>query len=168
MLPPLVCLGLRKVYANGKVAVDGLSVKLRDGECFGLLGPNGAGKTTAISMLTGLTAPTSGQAAICGYDLQEEIEQIYQRIGVCPQFDIVWPLLTVTESLRLYVRLKGVPHSMQSARVADHIRAVELDHVPHRLVGRLSGGMKRRVSLAIAFVGDSPVVRSRPDEQRCN
>ena len=82
-----------------KVAVRNLTLGIRSNECFGLLGPNGAGKSTAISMWTGLFAPTSGRASICGFDMETQMDEIYQRLGVCPQFDILWPLLTVEEML---------------------------------------------------------------------
>ena len=75
------------------------------GECFGLLGPNGAGKTSTISMWTGLYPPTSGTATICGFDLVTQMHRIHQHMGVCPQFDILWPLLTVFETLRIFCQV---------------------------------------------------------------
>ena len=151
---------LRKVYAGGKVAVKDLSLEVAGGECFGLLGPNGAGKTTTIAMYTGLYKPTSGHAAICGLDLQTSMAQVQQRIGVCPQFDALWPLLTVSETLAFYCRLKSTGGRGQTgaAAAAAHARAVSLGHVAGRLVGRLSGGMKRRVSLGVSLVGEPAAV----------
>lgn len=84
--------------------------------------------------------------------------QIYELIGVCPQFDILWPLLGVVETLRFYCLLKGVPVGAVDDRAREHARSVDLMHVSTRLVGRLSGGMKRRVSLAISLVGDPQIV----------
>jgi len=149
---------LRKVYSAEKVAVDDLCLSIRRGECFGLLGPNGAGKTTTISMWTGLYKPTAGTAHICGFDLRTQMHKIYELIGVCPQFDILWPLLGVVETLRFYCLLKGVPVGAVDDRAREHARSVDLMHVSTRLVGRLSGGMKRRVSLAISLVGDPQIV----------
>lgn len=104
-LDPIDTVRLRKVYKGGKVAVANSSFSIKQGECFGLLGPNGAGKTTTISMWTGLYPPTSGTAFICGFDMRTQMDKIYQKIGVCPQFDILWPLLTVLETLVFYLQV---------------------------------------------------------------
>ena len=151
---PIEVVSLRKVYKGGKVAVENLTFSIPNGECFGLLGPNGAGKTTTISMLTGLYPPNGGSARVCGFDLRTQMDRIYDAMGVCPQFDILWPLLSVVETLMFYCKVKGVPKAEQrevSLQAADN---VDLGHVPNRFVGRLSGGMKRRVSLAISLIGD--------------
>jgi len=155
---PIEVVSLRKVYKGGKVAVENLTFSIPNGECFGLLGPNGAGKTTTISMLTGLYPPNGGSARVCGFDLRTQMDRIYDAMGVCPQFDILWPLLSVVETLMFYCKVKGVPKAEQremSLQAADN---VDLGHVPQRFVGRLSGGMKRRVSLAISLIGDPKVV----------
>jgi len=150
---------LRKTYEGApSAAVHDLSFAVRKGECFGLLGPNGAGKTTTISMLTGLYAPTSGTATICGFDTRTEMSRIYEHMGLCPQHDILWPLLTVVETLLFYCRLKGVPSDQVLRRARAYARSVDLSHVSGRLVAKLSGGMKRRVSLAISLVGEPDVV----------
>ena len=156
--PQIQLFSLRKVYKNGKVAVENLSCLIQHGECFGLLGPNGAGKTTTISMLTGLYSPTSGSARVCGFDLKSQIDAIYKVMGVCPQFDILWPLLTVTETLAFYCRMKDIPQSAVNAVANEGAFAVDLGHARDRLVGRLSGGMKRRVSLAISLIGNPWVI----------
>lgn len=119
---------------------------------------NGAGKTTAISMWTGLYPPSSGTATICGYSLRTGMAAIYERIGVCPQFDILWPLLTVIETLTFYAQVKGLPKSQWRYEAAASAASVDLGHVTERLVSRLSGGMRRRVSLAISLVGGPEVV----------
>ena len=87
--------------------------------------------------------------------LATDIDEVYMRIGVCPQFDILWPSLTVTETLQLYCSMKGIKSRYFVRKLVD---SVNLSHVAHRFVGRLSGGMKRRVSLAISLVGDPAVV----------
>ena len=149
---------LRKVYSGGKVAVRNLTMSVRVDECFGFLGPNGAGKTTAISCWTGLYEPTSGSAQICGYDIKTQMYEIYGRCGVCPQFDILWPLLTVREHLKFYAQLKGLPKSEWDAEAYRAARSVELTDSDKRQVHRLSGGMKRRVSFAISLIANPAVV----------
>jgi ABC-type Na+ transport system ATPase subunit NatA len=155
---PIVTTHLRKVYGGEKVAVNDLCLSIQKEECFGLLGPNGAGKTSTISMWTGLYKPTAGTAYICGFDLRTHMHKIYELIGVCPQFDILWPLLTVKETLRFYCLMKGATPSAAGEQAQLHARSVDLMHVSSRMVGKLSGGMKRRVSLAISLVGDPKVV----------
>ena len=155
---PIETLSLRKVYKGGKVAVRNLTFSVHDDECFGLLGPNGAGKTTTISMLTGLYPPSAGNAYVCGHDIKTQMTKIYEAMGVCPQFDILWPLLTVKETLRFYCKLKGVKPSEWRETSETATQSVDLGHAAHRRVGRLSGGMKRRVSLAISLIGEPAVV----------
>ena len=155
---PVKLYALRKVYSNGKVAVRNVTFSIHDGECFGLLGPNGAGKTTTISMLTGLYKPTSGRATICGLDMDTQMDKINELMGVCPQFDILWPTLTVEETLIFYLQIKGVPAKEWGESAQNAGAAVDLSHAYTRWVGRLSGGMKRRVSLAISLLGNPAVV----------
>ena len=157
--PPIMVVALRKQYPGRDVAaVANLTFSIRDGECFGLLGPNGAGKTTCISMLTGLYPPTSGRASICGFDLATQMHKINELMGVCPQFDILWPTLSVRETLRFYVMIKGTPRREWALATESAAAAVDLRHAYTRFVGRLSGGMKRRVSLAISLLGNPAVV----------
>lgn len=110
---PLIVKEIRKVYpAYGNrppnTANKNISFFVNKGEMFGLLGPNGAGKTTLISQLTGMFKSTSGNAWIAGYDIKQQLEQIQLQIGLCPQFDIHWPDMTVEEHLLFYARLKGI------------------------------------------------------------
>ena len=95
---------LTKTYANGFTAVKGLNVKMYTGQIFALLGHNGAGKTTLISMLTGLLSPTSGEAEVFGYDIFEDINDC---LGVCPQHNILFDLLTPREHLEIFSDFKG-------------------------------------------------------------
>lgn len=150
--------GLRKVYPGGFVAVEDLSCHMENGECFGLLGPNGAGKTTSISMLTGLFGPTGGTAQLCGFDLKTQLPNIYRVMGICPQFDICWPNLTVQEHLLCYARLKGLDKSQELQKVDEMITDVGLAAAKHKMSKDLSGGMRRRLSLAISLVGNPRVV----------
>ena len=99
---------LRKVFANGKVAVDKTSMTLYSGQIFALLGHNGAGKTTTISMLTGLLEPTGGQAELNGIDIFKDLDYLRTNLGVCPQHNVLFPYLTVREHLELYATFKGI------------------------------------------------------------
>eukprot|EP01137_Pigoraptor_chileana_P003707 Opistho-2@44296 len=162
---PVVIQSILKEYpprkgGNGRphVAVRNVSFAVEKGECFGLLGANGAGKTTLISVLTGLYEPTKGTARIDGYDLRTDMDKIHRRIGVCPQFDILSDDLTSREHLLFYARLKGVPRALETEKVEIALRQVNLLDAQHRLSKNLSGGMKRRLSLAIAIIGDPAIV----------
>lgn len=148
---------LRKVYGTF-TAVNDITFHVAKGECFGLLGPNGAGKTTAISMLTGLFPPTKGNAHVCGFDLEKQLRQIYDVMGICPQFDICWPDISVAEHVSLYARIKGVVESQVGPSVSKILQEVGLEEAKSVLSKDLSGGMRRRLSLAMALVGDPQVV----------
>lgn len=154
---------LRKEYPGGfgegpKVAVDNLSLRIPRGECFGLLGPNGAGKTTAISVLTGLFPPTSGIAFIAGFNILNNMDDVHRNLSVCPQFDTLWECLTCEETLLFYARLKGISPKEEKRHVHEILREVGLGDVINRQAGNLSGGMKRRLSIAIAIVGNCEAV----------
>jgi ABC-type multidrug transport system ATPase subunit len=152
---PLVIDRLVKRYKGGKLALKGLTFAVRRGECYGLLGPNGAGKSTMMSILYGLFPPTSGSASVAGFNL-DRIPDIQRNIGVSMQFDVLWESLTVREHLNFYARLKGVADTKK--HVEDLIEAVSLNHKANAYAGSLSGGMKRRLSLAIAMIGSPSVV----------
>ena len=158
---PIQVYGLRKEFGGGKfIAVDNVSFHVPNGQCFGMLGPNGAGKTTTISMLTGLIPTTKGEAIVAGKDLFHDITGVYSRIGVCPQFDVCWPELTIEQHLRFYARLKGVSRDEENQAITSLIEAIGLTeaHAAKRNSKALSGGMRRRLSLAIALIGQPPVV----------
>jgi ABC-type lipoprotein export system ATPase subunit len=155
--------GLRKVYrgqGKTKVAVHNLHLHMDKGQCFGMLGPNGAGKTTVISVLTGLFASSAGQGIVDGYDISTEMQDVYSVMGLCPQFDVVWPSLTVQEHLLFYVRLKGMAKQDEMNNVRVAAAAVGLEDALMRRSSRLSGGMRRRLSLAMSLVGSPNVVVS--------
>ena len=141
------------------VAVNDLSLTLRRGEILGILGHNGCGKTSTISVLTGLFTASGGVAEVCGYDVVSNISEVQKVMGVCPQQDLLWPQLTAWETLDLFAAIKGV--AAGPARVAEVMRVlheVRLGPVAHRAVGTFSGGMKRRVSVAIAALGSPSVI----------
>uniref|UniRef100_A0A8C3L206 P-type phospholipid transporter n=1 Tax=Chrysolophus pictus TaxID=9089 RepID=A0A8C3L206_CHRPC len=150
---------LVKVYRDGKkVAVDGLTLNFYEGQITSFLGHNGAGKTTTMSILTGLFPPTSGTAFILGKDIRSELSTIRQNLGVCPQHNVLFDLLTVEEHIWFYARLKGLPEK----KVKEEMEQMAMDvGLPHKLkvrTSKLSGGMQRKLSVALAFVGGSKVV----------
>jgi ABC-type multidrug transport system ATPase subunit len=160
---PLIMKGMRKVYpkrrgAQPKIAVKDVTLAIEQGIVFGLLGPNGAGKTTLISILTGLAEKTSGQAWLGGLDVTLDRKWVYQLMGVCPQHDILWDDLTVEEHLLFYARLKGVSFDKEMEAVDESLAFVKLEPFRYRRSKGLSGGEKRRLSIAIALVGDPLIV----------
>jgi ATP-binding cassette, subfamily A (ABC1), member 3 len=149
----IVVKGLRKVYAGGKVAVRNLSFGLPQGECFGFLGINGAGKTTTMKILTGDVVPTIGGATLAGFDILKSQTEVRRLIGYCPQFDALLELVTVKEHLELFARIKGVPENLVAQVVNDKIQELDLTDYSNMLAGSLSGGNKRKLSVAIAMIG---------------
>ncbi|KAJ4824173.1 hypothetical protein Tsubulata_111903 [Turnera subulata] len=161
----IICDDLKKVYPGmdgnpEKLAVKGLSLAIPQGECFGMLGPNGAGKTSFISMMIGLSKPTSGAAYVQGLDLRTQMNRIHTKIGVCPQHDLLWETLTGREHLLFYGRLKKLKGSALKRAVEESLKSVNLFHggVADKKVKAYSGGMKRRLSVAISLIGDPKVV----------
>jgi ABC-type multidrug transport system ATPase subunit len=111
-LPPLVVSDLRKVYDSRQlIAVDKLNLAVAAGECFGLLGPNGAGKSTTVGLLMGLMPVSSGDARIAGYSVSNELSDVQQHIGICPQHSVFWETLSALENILFFIRLKGSTHS---------------------------------------------------------
>ncbi|KAJ3368547.1 hypothetical protein HDU91_000493 [Kappamyces sp. JEL0680] len=159
---PLVMQGMRKEYTamNGKskLAVKDVSFSVDNHTVFGLLGPNGAGKTSLISILTGVYPPSSGFATLAGFDIVNQPELAFRSIGVCPQFDILWQELTVEDHLYFYARLKGVSAAFEDDAVRAALDLVQMSKFRTRIVRGLSGGEKRRVSIAIALVSNPKVV----------
>ena len=153
--------GLRKEFATPdgvKAAVDGVDLDIFEGQIFVLLGHNGAGKTTLLSVLTGLTPPTSGSCTSYGLSITRDMQALRQSMGVCPQHDVLWPDLTVEEHLLFFAGLKGLAGAEAQAAVRTVVRDVGLTEKIRTLSCDLSGGMKRKLSVAIALVGDSKVV----------
>ncbi|CAL5444800.1 unnamed protein product [Camellia sinensis] len=161
----IICDDLKKVYpaVDGnppKLAVRGLSLALPRGECFGMLGPNGAGKTSFIKMMIGLTEPSSGTAYVQGLDMSTDMDRIFTSMGVCPQHDLLWETLTTREHLLFYGRLKNLKGSALNQAVEESLKGVNLHSggVADKEAGKYSGGMKRRLSVAISLIGDPKVV----------
>ncbi|KAJ8382923.1 hypothetical protein SKAU_G00037010 [Synaphobranchus kaupii] len=150
---------LVKVYKTGKkVAVDGLSVDFYEDQITSFLGHNGAGKTTMMSILTGLFAPTSGTAFIDGKDIRTDMDSIRKHLGMCPQHNVLFNDLTVEEHIYFYARLKGRSSTELKSEMDQMINDVGLPHKRKEKAKNLSGGMQRKLSVAIAFVGGSKIV----------
>jgi ABC-type multidrug transport system ATPase subunit len=148
---------LHKAF-DSYVAVKSLCLGINRNECFGLLGHNGAGKTTAINMLVGLFEPTAGTALVDGLSIRTDMDSVQTRMGVCPQHDVTWGPLSCREHVLFYARLKGVPAKLLTASVDRALMDVNLKRFEHRRADALSGGMRRRLSVAMALIGTPAVV----------
>ena len=148
---------LRKSYA-GQVVVDDLNLSVRRGECFGLLGPNGAGKTTTLRLLLGLIAPDAGELHLLDHAVPEESRAARLRVGVVPQMDNLDPDFTVMENLLVYGRYFGMTDAAIEVRLPELLEFANLTHKRDARVPTLSGGMKRRLTLARALVNDPEVI----------
>jgi lipooligosaccharide transport system ATP-binding protein len=149
--------GLVKIYAGQRV-VDGVSLNIARGECFGLLGPNGAGKTTTLRLLLGLISPDGGRVELLGNEIPAQSREARQRIGVVPQIDNLDPDFTVAENLLVYGRYFGMTDAAIEARMPELLEFANLAHKADVKVPTLSGGMKRRLTLARALVNDPEVI----------
>lgn len=139
-------------------AVSNFSLDIYEGQIFALLGHNGAGKSTTINMLVGMTAPTSGDALIYGHSIRKDMPKIRQSLGVCPQHNVLFDLLTVKEHLQLFGRIKGLSGPQLDAAVSQMIADVGLTEKADAKSAVLSGGQKRKLGVGIALIGDSKVV----------
>ena len=160
--PLVVIHNLNKTYPGRmggppKTAVHELSLVVRRGECFGLLGPNGAGKTTTIGVMTGFVQMTGGECFVDGYSVLGEMDDIYGIMGVCPQDNLLWLSLTGREHMEFYGRLKSLEGDALEAVVEAGLRAVNLWSFADKATRTYSGGMKRRLSVAISLVGNPKV-----------
>uniref|UniRef100_A0A0A9WJK3 Retinal-specific ATP-binding cassette transporter n=1 Tax=Lygus hesperus TaxID=30085 RepID=A0A0A9WJK3_LYGHE len=155
----LIIKDLTKKYSRKATpSVNKVCVGVKRGECFGLLGLNGAGKTTTFKMLTGAVKPTSGEATVGGYSIKSSINDVRALLGYCPQFDALDPLMTPYEHLVFYARIRNIPSDILQTRVDHLIRRMALGRYRNRLAGDLSGGNKRKLSTAIALLGNPPLV----------
>lgn len=153
---------LTKVYyarKRGKhLAVDRLCFGVPKGECFGLLGVNGAGKTSTFKMLTGDTSMTAGNAFLNSHSIASEMQKVHKCMGFCPQFDALFDELTASEHLTLYARLRGVPEKELHKVVSWAIKKLALTHYANRPSKTYSGGNKRKLSTAMALIGNPPII----------
>jgi len=154
---------LTKVYpgARGKSsvrAVDGIGFTVQGGEVFGFLGPNGAGKTTTIRMLTGLSRPTSGRAAVLGLDLANDAPRVKKRIGVVPEASNLYDELSAFDNLVFAMQLYGVPRVERASRAEALLARFRLAEKRDTLFAKLSRGMKRSLTIAAALAHRPPLV----------
>ncbi|DAZ93924.1 TPA: LOW QUALITY PROTEIN: hypothetical protein N0F65_008867 [Lagenidium giganteum] len=152
---------MRKVFpvpGGVKEAVKNVTLNMYEGQITCLLGHNGAGKTTLISMLTGVLGATSGDAYFHGMSVSEDMDEMRQSLGICFQHDVLYPELTVEEHLQFYARIKGYSGDTLQQEVNSKIAEVGLTDKRSVLSSALSGGMKRKLSVAIALLGDSSLV----------
>uniref|UniRef100_A0A8C7QAH1 P-type phospholipid transporter n=1 Tax=Oncorhynchus mykiss TaxID=8022 RepID=A0A8C7QAH1_ONCMY len=155
-----VCVqNLVKVFGRGqKPAVDGLSITFYESQITAFLGHNGAGKTTTLSILTGMFPPTSGTASIYGKDIRTDMDTIRHSLGMCPQHNILFHHMTVEEHILFYSLLKGRSLSEAQLEVENMLEDLGLPHKRDEEAQNLSGGMQRKLSVAMAFVGGAKVV----------
>ena len=151
--PQLICSHLTKRFGD-TVVVNDLSFELQAGECLGVIGPNGAGKTTTFRMCLGLSTADSGSISVFGLPMPEETLAIKARLGVVSQFDSLDPDFTCSENLMVYGRYFGMSSADIQARIPSLLSFAALTHKADAKPGELSGGMKRRLSLARALIND--------------
>src|SRR5665213_2416642 len=150
--------GLVREFRKGPRAVDGIDLAVSPGEIYGFLGPNGAGKSTTVLMLTTLLPPTSGRATVGGFDIVRQGSQVRAAIGAPLQEAALDAILTGREHLKLQATLQGVPKADRARRSNELLERVGLTEAADRRVGGYSGGMKRRLDLALALVHEPRIL----------
>jgi len=156
-VPALVARNLVKDFGPLR-AVDDLSLEIEEGEVFGFLGPNGAGKTTSIRMMTGLLPPTSGEVEVLGKRVRPGGGEAKGLVGVCPQEVVIWETLTALENVVFLGEMYGMGAGAARKRGLELLRMLSLEEKAHERAGDLSGGMKRRLNVAMALVHDPKLV----------
>ncbi len=163
--------GLTKSYGTFQV-VNGVNLDVRTGEVFGLLGPNGAGKTTLISLLTGILTPDTGVAKICGHDLITESRQVKSKISLVPQELALYQELSAIDNLQFFAELHRLSGAEMKRRIEEALEIVQLKDLAKKKVITYSGGMKRRLNLAIGLLNhpwllflDEPTVGVDPQSR---
>ena len=151
MTNPIEAEDLTRVFGD-LTAVNSINLSVNEGEVFGFLGPNGAGKSTAVRMLTTLLKPSDGSAKVSGYDVATEANMVRKNIGVALQDAAIDPLMTGNELLKLQAVLHGIPRQEGRARCAELLERVGLTAAGDKRVGTYSGGMRRRLDLALSLV----------------
>ena len=142
-----------------RVAVSNLNLSLKEGQITTMLGRNGAGKTTTINVLTGQLPPTAGSVYIYGHPVPEEFMQARKLLGYCPQYNTLFNDMTVREHLQFYSDLKGLLNDDEiEDDINNMLHSTGLWHLQHHLIRHLSGGLQRRLCVALAFVGGSKLI----------
>ena len=149
--------GLVKTYGDNR-AVDGIDISVPTGMIYGVLGPNGAGKTTTINMLATLLKPDGGTAKIFGHDIQEESQIVRQLIGVTGQFASVDEILSANENLIIFSRLLGFSKAESRKKAKDLLEEFGLTDAAKRPISKFSGGMRRRLDLALSLIAQPPLI----------
>jgi len=153
---------LQKNYSNGLCsttqAIKNMSFCVEPGECFGLLGLNGAGKTTTFKCITQELSPSHGKIYINGRDMRNKFSELSSIFGYCPQFDAIFEYMSVYENLEFYGRIKGIKAEYLNRVVMAMIEEMSLGEFTHKIAGRLSGGNKRKLTVAISFLCNPPIV----------
>ncbi len=155
--PALKVAGLRKAFGR-KTVLDGIDLDIAEGSTFSLLGPNGAGKTTTVQILTTLLRPDAGEVRVAGFDLAREPDAVRASIGVAGQFSAVDNLLTGEENLRLMADLHHLDRSTGRRRAAELLERFDLVEATRQMVATYSGGMRRRLDLAMTLIGDPRII----------
>ncbi|MEY2996069.1 MAG: hypothetical protein RLZZ39_894 [Actinomycetota bacterium] len=158
---PIVATGLVRHFGSGDSlvrAVDGVDLRVEAGEIFGFLGPNGAGKSTTVRVLTTLLKPSAGSATVAGFDVATQADKVRRAIGVALQDAAIDPLMTGRELLDLQSVLYGIPKSVAAKRGPELLERVGLTAAADRRVGTYSGGMRRRLDLALSLVHEPSVL----------
>lgn len=148
---------LRKEFGS-LVAVDNLSLEVKEGEIFGFLGPNGAGKSTSINMMCGLLQPTSGNLFLKGQKVTGGDKSLRTKVGVCPQQIVLWSKLTCSEQLLHIAQMYGVKNSIARQRADKLLSEMGLENKKNKLAGTLSGGMQRRMNIILALMHDPEII----------
>ena len=156
-VPVIETRGLGRSFGH-LVAVRDVSLTVYRGEIFGVLGPNGAGKSTTIRMLCGILDPTAGTGTVVGFQIPRQAEEIKQRIGYMTQRFSLYEDLTVSENLRFYASIYGVPRAERKQRVEESLARAGLEGRRNQIAGTLSGGWKQRVALASATIHRPPLL----------
>jgi ABC-2 type transport system ATP-binding protein len=158
--PAMISLQKLTKHFGAQVAVDSLSFEIPAGQIVGFLGPNGAGKSTTLKMLTGMLAPTSGAATICGHDLVREPLEVKRRVGFVPESGAVFESLTGLEYLEMVAALYAIPQDAARLRIKQFITFFDLsfETLTDKLLGAYSKGMRRKVVITAALLHNPPVV----------
>lgn len=149
--------GLHKAFGAFK-AIDGLSLSVKRGECFGMLGPNGAGKSTTLKLLLGLLKPDAGKVSMLGFDIETQARIARGMVGVVPQNDALDPDFTVAENLFVFGRYFGIGQREMQSRIDYLLDFAGLQSKRNNKIQELSGGMKRRLTMARALVNDPQIL----------